>query len=182
MLEQVEVLTGSQAQQATADAGCFSEKSVTDAKLEGIDLWVAPDRQKHGEEVLGETGPPWPVATVAEQMRHKLRTPEGRAIYKMRKAVVEPVFLADQRAARVSEISAARTSESGGEMEDGLRHAQSTETLPIRMESTECRKELTQPTKLLFRAALSESKAHNPTLGDRGAEKRQDLEKLISDS
>jgi hypothetical protein len=29
---------------------------------------------------------------VAEQVRHKLRTPEGRAIYKMRKAVVEPVF------------------------------------------------------------------------------------------
>ena len=25
-------------------------------------------------------------------MRHKLRTVEGRAIYKMRKAVVEPVF------------------------------------------------------------------------------------------
>ena len=25
-------------------------------------------------------------------MRHKLRTPEGRAVYKMRKAIVEPVF------------------------------------------------------------------------------------------
>ena len=29
---------------------------------------------------------------MAEAMRHKLRTPEGRAVYKMRKAVVEPVF------------------------------------------------------------------------------------------
>jgi Transposase DDE domain len=29
---------------------------------------------------------------VREQMRHKLNTPEGQAIYKMRKAIVEPVF------------------------------------------------------------------------------------------
>jgi hypothetical protein len=29
---------------------------------------------------------------VAEQMRHKLRTVEGRPVYKLRKAVVEPVF------------------------------------------------------------------------------------------
>jgi transposase len=92
MLEQVEVLTGSKAQQATADAGYFSEQNLTDPKLQGIDLLVAPDRQKHGEAVPGTTGPPPPEASVAEQMRHKLRTPEGRAVYKMRKAVVEPVF------------------------------------------------------------------------------------------
>jgi transposase len=92
MLEQVEVLTGSKAQQATADTGYFSEQNVTDAKLQGIDLFVAPDRQKHGEKPPGTTGPPPPGASVAEQMRHKLRTPEGLAVYKLRKAVVEPVF------------------------------------------------------------------------------------------
>jgi transposase len=92
MLEQVKVQTGSKPQQATADAGYFSEPSVTDAKLEGIDLFVAPDRQKHGEKMPCTTGPPPPEATVTEQMRHKLRTAEGRAVYKMRKAVVEPVF------------------------------------------------------------------------------------------
>ncbi len=93
MLEQVKVLTGSMPQQATADAGYFSEANVTDARLGGIDLLVAPDRQKHGSVEPATTGPP-PFASpsVAEQMRHKLRTPEGRAIYKMRKAVVEPVF------------------------------------------------------------------------------------------
>lgn len=57
-----------------------------------MDLFVAPDRQKQGEKVPVATGPPPPGAGVAEQMRHKLRTPEGRAVYKMRKAVVEPVF------------------------------------------------------------------------------------------
>jgi transposase len=92
MLEQVKIMTGSQPEQATADAGYFSEKQVSDAKLKEIDLLVAPDRQKHGEEVPCATGPPPAEAGVAEQMRHKLRTPEGRAVYKMRKAVVEPVF------------------------------------------------------------------------------------------
>ena len=92
MLAQVAVMTGSAPQQATADAGYFSEKQVTDAKLEGIDGWVAPDRQKHGRIVPVATGPPPEGSSVADAMRHKLRTPEGRAVYKMRKAVVEPVF------------------------------------------------------------------------------------------
>src|SRR5208337_800748 len=92
MLEEVEVMTGSKPEEATADAGYFTEQSVTDPKLEGINLLVAPDRQKHGEEVPCATGPPPPEAGVAERMREKLRTVEGRAVYKMRKAVVEPVF------------------------------------------------------------------------------------------
>ncbi len=92
MLEQVKIMTGSQPEEATADAGYFGEKQVTDAKLKEIDLLVAPDRQKHGEEVPCATGPPSAEGGVAEQMRHKLRTPKGRAVYQMRKAVVEPVF------------------------------------------------------------------------------------------
>jgi hypothetical protein len=80
MLEQVEVLTGSKAQQATADTGCFSEQNVADAKLQGIDLFVVPDRQKQGEKPPGTTGPPPPQASVAEQMRRKLRTPEEQAV------------------------------------------------------------------------------------------------------
>ena len=93
ILEQVKIVTGSKPQQATADSGYFSEANVTDPKLEGIDLWVTPDRQKHGEEGPASTGPPPPESWgVAERMRYQLRTPEGRAVYKMRKAVVEPVF------------------------------------------------------------------------------------------
>ncbi len=92
MLKEVKVQMGIPPQQATADNGYFSEQNVTDAQLQGIDLFVAPDRQKHGEKGPSTTGPPPPDASVAEQMRHKLRTPEGRAVYKLRKAVVEPVF------------------------------------------------------------------------------------------
>src|SRR5208337_596966 len=92
MLAQVEGMTGSKPEQATADSGYFSAANVTDPGLEGIDLLVPPDRQKHGKEAAIATGPPPLGAGVAEQMRHKLRTPTGRAAYKLRKAIVEPVF------------------------------------------------------------------------------------------
>jgi transposase len=99
MLEQVKIMTGSPPQQATADAGYFSEASITDPRLEGIDLLVASDRQKHGKEVPAATGPPAetrlglsPTASVTQTMRDKLRAPQAQVIYKMRKAVVEPVF------------------------------------------------------------------------------------------
>lgn len=92
MLVLAAAMTGSQPKQATADAGYFAEKSVSDPQLEGIDLLVAPDRQKHDEQGPSTAGPPPRGADVAQQMREKLRTPEGQAVYKMRKAVVEPVF------------------------------------------------------------------------------------------
>src|ERR1019366_3678888 len=92
MLKEVKVQMGIPPRQATADNGYFSEANVTDAQLQEIDLLVAPDRQKHSEKPPTTTGPPPSDASVAEQMRHKLRTPEGQAIYRQRKAVVEPVF------------------------------------------------------------------------------------------
>jgi hypothetical protein len=92
MLKEVKVQMGRLPLQATADNGYFSEANLTDAQLQEIDLFVAPGRQKHGEERPTTTGPPPPDASVAEQMRHKLRTAEGQAVYKLRKAVVEPVF------------------------------------------------------------------------------------------
>lgn len=92
MLQAVKALTGRMPEQVTADADYFSEKQVTDPSLEGIEVLVSPDRQKHREEVSSTTGPPSPELSVTEQMRQKLRTPEARAVYRMRKAIVEPVF------------------------------------------------------------------------------------------
>jgi hypothetical protein len=92
MLKEVKVQMGIPPQRATADNGYFSEPNITDGQLQEIELFVAPDRQKHGEKHPATTGPPPPGASVAEQMRHKLRTAEGQAVYKRRKAVVEPVF------------------------------------------------------------------------------------------
>lgn len=101
MLTQVEENLGRKPEHASADTGYFSEAAVTDPKLQGVDLLVPPDRQKHGrseasQAVPSASGSAAAVApiqkTAAEQMREKIRRPEGQALYKMRKAVVEPVF------------------------------------------------------------------------------------------
>jgi hypothetical protein len=68
MVEQVKILTGSPPQHATADSGYFSEANVTDPKLAGIDVLVAPDRQKHSQ---GWRGPPAPLwKTQRAYLRH----------------------------------------------------------------------------------------------------------------
>jgi transposase len=109
MLQQVEQNLGRKPEKATADSGYFSEAAVTDPRVNGVELLVPPDRQKQGaitegaDEVIPEPaeGPPSTEvstdaasaqASVADAMRQKLRSPEGNAVYKMRKAVVEPVF------------------------------------------------------------------------------------------
>ena len=77
MLREVKVQMGIPPQRATADSGYFSEPNVTDAQLQEIGLFVAPDRQKHGEKRPTTTGPPPPEASVAEQMRHPPRRANG---------------------------------------------------------------------------------------------------------
>lgn len=113
MLQQVEQNLGRKAEYTTADSGYFSEAALSDPRGRGTELLVPPDRQTHGSEsaasleMVGEVAPdgggqqsqtaeetadPAPVMNSGEAMRAKLRTATGKAIYKMRKAVVEPVF------------------------------------------------------------------------------------------
>jgi transposase len=112
MLQQVEQNLGRKPEKATADAGYFSVAAVTHPRVAGVELLVPPDRRKQeattegAGEVIQEPaklaeGPPSAEvstepapaqASVADAMRQKLRSPEGHAVYKMRKAVVEPVF------------------------------------------------------------------------------------------
>ncbi len=65
---------------------------MTDAAVTGIDLYIATGRDKHGDPAEIITGDVPAGATPRERMRYKLRTEAGRAVYKMRKAIVEPVF------------------------------------------------------------------------------------------
>lgn len=92
MLLAVEDNVGQLPQKASADAGFFSEANLTAQAVEGVDLYVPPERQPH--TASGAVGPETVPAEgwVREQMRHKLQTPEGQAVYKLRKAIVEPVF------------------------------------------------------------------------------------------
>jgi transposase len=79
-------------EKVSADTGYFSEANVTGESVKDVDLYVATGRDKHGVAVQTSSDPPPPGVSPKEPMREKLRTEAGRAVYKMRKAIVEPVF------------------------------------------------------------------------------------------
>jgi hypothetical protein len=59
----------------------------------GLEPYIAVERQKHHGPLGGVEAEPLPAkATGKEKMRAKLRTALGRAVYGLRKGVVEPVF------------------------------------------------------------------------------------------
>ena len=90
MLKAIVENVGALATTTSADAGYFSVQNVTDPALAGTTLLVPPRRPKHVS--TPQTGSNDADASAADQMRFKLATPEGKALYKMRKAIVEPVF------------------------------------------------------------------------------------------
>jgi transposase len=96
MLEQVKKNVGAQPQAASADNGYWNGQQVGDARIQGIDLHVAAGKQKHGEPRKAADGEEATESTaetsLLEQMKQKLKTEAGRELYRMRKAIVEPVF------------------------------------------------------------------------------------------
>jgi transposase len=73
------------------DSGYFGEKAVSGLEEMGFDPYMATERQKHHAAAL--TVPELTAcATAKQRMQAKLRTPLGRAVYGLRKGVVEPVF------------------------------------------------------------------------------------------
>ena len=92
MIKQVVANAGCKPIAVSADAGYWSEANVCDECVAGVDLHIATGRRKHGEKEAMANGPPPEDATPKEAMAHKLRTEAGKSIYKMRKAIVEPVF------------------------------------------------------------------------------------------
>jgi len=92
MIAQIVTNLEQKPQKVSADTGYFSKANVTDESVKDVDLYVATGRDKHdgAVETIGDPSPP--DASPKEAMRHKLRTAAGRAVYKMRKAIVEPVF------------------------------------------------------------------------------------------
>jgi hypothetical protein len=92
MLMAVQDHMGQLPEKASADTGFFSEANVTDKKLEGVDLYVPSERLPRTAPSPAAPAAAPTEGSVREQMRHRLNTPEGQAVYKMRKAIVEPVF------------------------------------------------------------------------------------------
>jgi Transposase DDE domain len=89
MLTRVVANCGETPAVASADSGYFSEAAATADAVAAIDLYVAPDRQKHGEDV---SAPVLDDGAVIGTMRAKLQTAGGRVVYAPRKAIAEPAF------------------------------------------------------------------------------------------
>ena len=97
VLTQVEANTGKLPEVATADNGYMSPAALTDEKLKAVDLYIAPGRERSGTARPNEAVTATPVEAAGtsspfDEMRAKVRSEAGQAIYKRRKAVVEPVF------------------------------------------------------------------------------------------
>ena len=84
----------------TADTGYFSKEAVEELEKMGIDPHIATGRQKHHEAPVppeaaapsAEAAAPSAEASAKEKMQRKLRTATGKALYAVRKHIVEPVF------------------------------------------------------------------------------------------
>lgn len=83
-LVKVKENVGRMPEAATADAGYFSARAVTDESLKDVDLYVPPNPlPKEGAGLS---------AAARSRMREKLNSPGGQEIYKKRNSTVEPVF------------------------------------------------------------------------------------------
>ena len=77
----------------SADAGYFSEANLAYLKAEGVEGYIPPDKQRHNEPYVQAPRGRMPKGlSLADRMRRKLRTKQGRAEYALRKQTIEPVF------------------------------------------------------------------------------------------
>jgi hypothetical protein len=98
MVEAIEEQSGQRPEAVLADNGYCSEENLEylesveqpERKIEG---YIATGKQKHGEHRQPCLQGPLPKgATRVQQMKQKLQTEVGKAVYARRKCVVEPVF------------------------------------------------------------------------------------------
>jgi len=105
MVEEVERQCQARPEKVTGDSGFFSGQALHQMKQRGIDLYV-PDNNLRHEMRTGERAQGMGACRIRDpehlRLREKLRTAAGRAWYRRRQAVVEPVFgiLKEQRGMR----------------------------------------------------------------------------------
>jgi transposase len=78
-----------------ADSGYFSAGNVSACEAAGIEPLIAMGRQPHHPplaERFADTPPAPENPTPVEAMAHRLKAPEGRKLYALRKQTPEPVF------------------------------------------------------------------------------------------
>lgn len=86
-----------------ADSGFYSEAMVqaveqhSDGTASGLTVYAAVEKQSHHKSVADLLPQPEPEplaqnASAREKMAHRMKTAEGKTLYKLRKQTVEPVF------------------------------------------------------------------------------------------
>lgn len=93
MIDKVKQQSGQKVKETLADSGYCSEENLRAAYKKKVDLYVSTGKQKHNQPAPPcPRGPIPKSATLVDRMKRKLTTQEGRAIYALRKTIVEPVF------------------------------------------------------------------------------------------
>lgn len=93
-LDAVAVVVG-KAEALIADNGYFSADNVDACYTHEVAPYFAAGRDAHYPPLAERLSDPAPLAAGAsavDQMKHRLRTPEGREMYATRKCTVEPTF------------------------------------------------------------------------------------------
>lgn len=78
-----------------ADTGYFSADNVKACHDHHVEPYIAAGRDAHYPPLAERLSAAVPLAdgaSAVERMKHRLRTPEGRAVYAQRKCTVEPTF------------------------------------------------------------------------------------------
>jgi hypothetical protein len=79
----------------SADTGYFSRNNVEQCKSKNIVPYIAAGREQHNASLEDRFTEPAPLLGPADpvtEMKHRLKTIVGKAIYAKRKSTVEPVF------------------------------------------------------------------------------------------
>lgn len=81
-----------------ADTGYFNEKAITEVESDNrTTVYIPPGKQKHHKSISDlekkdEPETPGDDTSFKEKMSHRLKTKQGKKLYKLRKHTVEPVF------------------------------------------------------------------------------------------
>ena len=82
---QLEAAGAAPPQTLLADAGYWQARQIAELRGRGIDPLVAPDGQTR-------RGPPPKRSALAAELRARLKTEDGAALYRKRQQIIEPVF------------------------------------------------------------------------------------------
>jgi transposase len=91
MLEQTKRNCGRTPENASADTGYWQPEVESQASALGTNAFIATGRERTDKGALSKSSDAGPDDDPRNQMRKKVASPSGKAIYRRRKAIVEPV-------------------------------------------------------------------------------------------